>query len=130
WRPPTPTGGPARRPWPGPARRRNDPRKRGERTPGGGAGSVDVIGRKAGRALPSPSRTRTYNKPVNSRNMPGPNPLPANTSDDGAPGVALCLAQTEETPIDPDLLRVVQAWPDLPDAIRRAVLALVSSASG
>jgi hypothetical protein len=28
-----------------------------------------------------------------------------------------------------DLRRVVEAWPDLPDAIRRAVLALVGSAA-
>jgi hypothetical protein len=30
---------------------------------------------------------------------------------------------------DPDLARVVAAWPDLPDAIRRAVLALVATAA-
>jgi hypothetical protein len=29
-----------------------------------------------------------------------------------------------------DLARVVSAWPDLPEAIRRAVLALVGSANG
>jgi hypothetical protein len=29
----------------------------------------------------------------------------------------------------PDLARVVEAWPDLPEAIRRAVLALISSAN-
>jgi hypothetical protein len=29
---------------------------------------------------------------------------------------------------DPDLARVVDAWPALPDAIRRAVLALIGSA--
>jgi hypothetical protein len=56
--------------------------------------------------------------------------LPVNTSDADDPGVALRLAQTEETPIDPDLLRVAQAWPGLPDAIRRAVLALIGSANG
>jgi hypothetical protein len=31
---------------------------------------------------------------------------------------------------DADLQRVVEAWPDLPEAIRRAVLALVGSANG
>jgi hypothetical protein len=30
----------------------------------------------------------------------------------------------------PNLARVVEAWPALPDAIRRAVLALVGSANG
>ena len=29
---------------------------------------------------------------------------------------------------DPDLSRVVAAWPELPEAIRRAVLALIGSA--
>jgi hypothetical protein len=78
----------------------------------------------------APRRTRTYNPLIKSRNISGPNPLAANTSDDGDPGVALRLAQAEEPPIDPDLLRVAQAWPALPDAIRRAVLALVGSAAG
>jgi hypothetical protein len=32
-------------------------------------------------------------------------------------------------PADPDLSRVVAAWPALPAAIRRAVLALVDSAT-
>jgi hypothetical protein len=32
-------------------------------------------------------------------------------------------------PADPDLACVVEAWPDLPDAIRRAVLALIGSVS-
>jgi hypothetical protein len=35
-----------------------------------------------------------------------------------------------ETEIDPDLARVVSAWPDLPEAIRRAVLALIGSTNG
>ncbi|HJZ54481.1 MAG TPA: hypothetical protein VKE74_05960 [Gemmataceae bacterium] len=32
-------------------------------------------------------------------------------------------------PNDPELARVVGAWPNLPEPIRRAVLALVGSAS-
>jgi hypothetical protein len=42
----------------------------------------------------------------------------------------LPLAQTlaRETPIDPDLSRVVTAWPDLPAHIRAAVLALIGTA--
>jgi hypothetical protein len=34
-----------------------------------------------------------------------------------------------EAPIDHDLARVVSAWPDLPEAIRRAVLELVGAAA-
>jgi hypothetical protein len=32
-------------------------------------------------------------------------------------------------PFDPDLARVVEAWPKLPEAIRRAMLAMVKSAA-
>jgi hypothetical protein len=32
-----------------------------------------------------------------------------------------------ETQIDPDLARVAEAWPTLPEVIRRAVLALIDS---
>src|SRR5262249_14396400 len=46
-----------------------------------------------------------------------------NTPSGVAPGVA------RNAP-DPDLAHVVEAWPALPDAIRRAVLALVGSANG
>ena len=44
---------------------------------------------------------------------------------------ARCLEEGIVTePADVDLRRVVEAWPDLPEAIRRAVLALVQSAQG
>jgi hypothetical protein len=32
-------------------------------------------------------------------------------------------------PSDPDLARLVEVWPGLPEAIRRAVLAIVDSAA-
>jgi hypothetical protein len=32
--------------------------------------------------------------------------------------------------MDPGLARVAEAWPGLPDAIRRAVLALIGAAGG
>ena len=50
---------------------------------------------------------------------------PGNTSGDAVSDVALGVAQNVS---DPDLARVVDAWPALPDAIRRAVLALIGSA--
>ena len=34
----------------------------------------------------------------------------------------------EKTPSDPDLAQVVEAWPQLPEAIRAAVLAIVRNA--
>jgi hypothetical protein len=33
-------------------------------------------------------------------------------------------------PLDPDLARILDAWPGLPDPIRRAIVALVESATG
>jgi hypothetical protein len=35
-----------------------------------------------------------------------------------------------ETDRDPDLARVIDAWPDLPPHIRAAVLALIGTAGG
>jgi hypothetical protein len=70
---------------------------------------------------PSPSRTRTNNNPAKSRtgaeheddhdNAYGESPY------DIAHGVAQILT-------DPDLARVISAWPDLFEAVRRAVFAL------
>jgi hypothetical protein len=45
-------------------------------------------------------------------------------SDHAAPMVAPRVAPN---PTDPDLQRVVEAWPALPEALRRAVLALIGS---
>jgi hypothetical protein len=52
--------------------------------------------------------------------------LPANTSGDGdAPHVPQHVPAART---DPDLARVVTAWPDLPPHIRAAVLALIRAA--
>lgn len=37
---------------------------------------------------------------------------------------------TSSVPADPDLARVVAAWPGLPNAIRVGILALVQAAGG
>ena len=59
------------------------------------------------------------------RAVAGCNPKPANTSGDGvAPHGPL---HVPAGPTDPDLARVVAAWPELPEPIRRAVLALVEA---
>jgi hypothetical protein len=58
-------------------------------------------------------------------------PVPTGTSGDGTPPLTAPLTGTAESgcePVresDPDLARVVEAWPTLPPAIRRAMLALV-----
>ena len=43
---------------------------------------------------------------------------------------AQLLTKPVEIVLDPELARVLAAWPDLPDPIRRAVLALVGSEAG
>ena len=74
----------------------------------------------------APHRTRTYNPLIKSGQGDGSNPLPVNTSGDGdAPHVPQHVP-TART--DPDLARVVTAWPDLPPHIRAAVLALIRAA--
>jgi hypothetical protein len=41
-----------------------------------------------------------------------------------------CRPACRNEPEDADLRRIVEAWPDLPEAIRRAVLALIGSTAG
>lgn len=57
---------------------------------------------------------------------PGPNPLPASTSGDSSPSVARQLPTGAEN--DPDMARILDAWPTLPAHIKAAVLALVGAA--
>ena len=45
------------------------------------------------------------------------------------PPIPLAQALARESQIDPTLARIVDAWPKLPEAIRRAMLALVESGS-
>ena len=52
----------------------------------------------------------------------------ANTSGTGTPALTLPL-HTAAT-ADPDMTRIVVAWPELPAPIRLAVLALIGSAAG
>jgi hypothetical protein len=87
----------------------------------------------------SPTRTRTWNKPVNSLNVQGHNPLSHKVSGNEPCGFARRFAQeSKQAPDSPalapstdiDLVRIMDAWPTLPDLIRRAILALVSTANG
>jgi hypothetical protein len=73
---------------------------------------------------PAPSASQlTGNKQVNSRLFTERNPLSARTSGDTATALAQVLA-------DPDLQRLVTAWPTLPDQFKAAVLALLATAPG
>ena len=49
-----------------------------------------------------------------------------NGADDGSPGSS--KTDRSRPVIDPELARIVEVWPDLPEHIRAAVMALVTSA--
>jgi hypothetical protein len=103
------------------------PNARGRETNLPASGGNPCAGSLAPNSQRSPSRTRTYNKPVNSRNAAERKDNQDNTYIQSQDDVALGVARF---PIDADLARVVSAWPDLPEAIRRAVLALIGSTKG
>jgi hypothetical protein len=63
-----------------------------------------------------------------SENSPEPTPPPATpTAPTPMPAPSTVAAPPASPATDPDLARIVAAWPELPQAIRRAVLALVES---
>jgi len=77
-----------------------------------------------------PAGTRTQDLRINLPHGQSRNPLPANTSGDPSGPLAPQLAPVQKVySADPDLARVVAAWPALPEAIRRAVLALVGAST-
>ena len=48
-------------------------------------------------------------------------------AESGALGAERALA---EAPSDPDLARLIEAWPALPEAIKAGILAMVAAAAG
>jgi hypothetical protein len=74
----------------------------------------------------SPTRTRTWNKPVNSRLPDDPNSN--STPIYGVPSGSVAPQLPDLAQTDPGLARVIVAWPQLPAPIRAAVLALVATA--
>ncbi len=72
-------------------------------------------------------RTRTYKPLIKSRNGSACKPLPANTSEQQTSPLSAPLAQPVQT--DPDLTRIVNAWANLPSAIKAGIMALVQASS-
>jgi hypothetical protein len=70
--------------------------------------------------------TRTPDIQIHSLKIGEPNALHGNTSGETPPSVAVQLPTVADT--DPDLTRLSSAWPKLPDHIRAAILALVTTA--
>ncbi len=48
-----------------------------------------------------------------------------NTCDGTSDGLGSCLAILDEN--DPELAAIVRAWPDLPDAVRAGILAMIEA---
>jgi len=46
----------------------------------------------------------------------------AHSLDSAAPGAAV---GAQNTPIDPDLQAIIERWPELPDAVKAGILAMV-----
>ena len=51
------------------------------------------------------------------------NPPKSSGADSGA-------ESAETAPIDPDLAKLIDAWPDLPDAVRKGIVAMADWAKG
>ncbi len=58
-------------------------------------------------------------------------PESSNTCDDSSPSAchSLCQTRAETAPLDPDLAALVKVWPDLPQAVRAGIVAMVKAAS-
>ncbi len=67
--------------------------------------------------------TRTPDIQIHSLTAANPKPVVPQGICGDAPAVV-----AQRLPNDPDLARLVAAWPSLPEPIRRAVLALIDSA--
>jgi len=73
-------------------------------------------------------RTRTGDNQIHSLNSTQPNSLSVNTSEDAPKRLdrALTKQTVESSKINPDLALIIEAWPQLHEAIRRAIMALIT----
>ncbi len=55
---------------------------------------------------------------------------PEKTSNPKASGAESGAVGDEIGPIEPDLRRIIEAWPKLPDALKTGIMAMVTAASG
>jgi hypothetical protein len=75
---------------------------------------------------------RTGDVQLGNAAVAGPIPLQASSYRSSNNPLSAQLSPGPQHPVsnDPDLARVIDAWPTLPEAIRAAVLALVTAAGG
>jgi hypothetical protein len=101
-------------------------------TQAAGAGLARQKGRKRGNPVgngvseTTPGRVRTCNLRFRRPTASERNPLADNTSGDAATPLAPVLAPG---PQDPDLDRVVAAWPTLPVHVRQTIATLITAAA-
>jgi hypothetical protein len=77
--------------------------------------------------LKLPGQDSNLDKENQNTFLPQRNALPSATSDESTGRLDRALTKPLES--DPDLARVVEAWPTLPDPIRRAMLALAAASA-
>ncbi len=91
----------------------------------GGAES-GALGRDSAPSAPS-ARTGSGPDAPHTPLATTPTTIPAGAS---GPAAHADAALVSPAPIDPDLARVIGAWADLPEALRRGILAMVNADSG
>ena len=80
----------------------------------------------------APTRTRTLNLLIKSQidestNSKSDKELQGSDLGRAALGAA---SSAENSPIDPDLQAIIQHWPDLPEAVKVGIVAMVKAACG
>jgi hypothetical protein len=74
----------------------------------------------------APHRTRTYNPLIKSQFKTFPNSHVSNNLEESSEVCAPNAHQAESAPpLDPDLALIESSWPDLPEALRAGILAMV-----
>jgi|SRR6516162_1619926 hypothetical protein len=94
-------------------------------------GKTETLCVSPGDSSKLPRQDSNLNKENQNLFAGSPNPNPGNTCVESGRAVdrALTIPIPELPVIDPDLARLIEAWPTLLDPIRRAMLALLSSAT-
>ncbi len=90
-----------------------------------------VLHRSAEDCTSASERARTFDPLIKSQSVPIHNVLQGNTLQQSAETVAVPVAvagESEGGNDDPDLSRLVAAWPTLAEPIRRAMLAILEAA--
>ena len=92
-----------------------------------------VLHRSAEDCTSASERARTFDPLIKSQSVPIRNVLQGNTLQQSAEPVAVPVAvagESEGGNDDPDLSRLVAAWPTLAEPLKAAIRAMIASATG